>query len=77
MFPGRSARKLMEALAARVAVSTGSACSSAAQLPSHVFTAIGLSREDADSCLRLSLGRFNDDNDIQATLAAFREALSP
>ena len=39
------------------AVSSGAACSSGAIEPSHVLTAIGLSRERAKSCLRFSLGK--------------------
>jgi cysteine desulfurase len=41
------------------AVSSGAACSSGAVEPSHVLTAIGLSRADARSCLRISLGQSN------------------
>jgi cysteine desulfurase len=40
-----------------ISCSTGAACSSGAVAPSHVLTAIGLSRERARSSLRFSLGR--------------------
>lgn len=40
-----------------IACSTGAACSSGAVEPSHVLTAMGVSREDARSTVRFSLGR--------------------
>jgi cysteine desulfurase len=51
-----------------VAVSTGSACQSAVPTVSHVLTAMGLSRADAEECIRISVGRFTTDAEIdQAT----------
>jgi len=49
---------LVMACAPELAFSTGSACSSADVAPSHVLTAMGLSREDASRSLRLAIGRF-------------------
>ena len=42
---------------AGIAVSNGSACTSGAQQPSSVLTAIGLSRELAQATIRVSIGR--------------------
>jgi len=47
-----------------IASSTGSACSSKSLDPSHVLLAIGLKREDAHGSLRVSLGRFTTEEDI-------------
>lgn len=47
-------------------VSSGAACSSGAVEPSHVLTAIGLSRRDAKSCIRFSLGRSNTIEQVDA-----------
>ena len=52
------------------AVSSGAACSSGAVEPSHVLLAIGLSREQARSCLRLSIGHGTVEEDIDRFLAA-------
>jgi len=47
-----------------IAVSTGSACSSAKLEPSYVLLAIGLKPEQAHSSLRISLGRKTTEKDI-------------
>jgi len=52
------------------AVSGGAACSSGAVEPSHVLTAIGLTKEQARSSLRFSLGRQNDQSQVDALIEA-------
>ena len=52
------------------AISSGSACSSGAVEPSHVLLAMGLSREDARSSLRFSLGRSNTVEQVDALIDA-------
>jgi cysteine desulfurase len=56
-FPGVRAVDLLKALP-DLALSTGSACSSAEIEPSYVLRAIGCDRERAGSSIRVSLGRF-------------------
>ena len=51
-----------------IAVSNGSACSSALVQPSHVLLAMGLSNNDAMSSLRISLGKHNTKKDIDLLL---------
>ncbi len=54
------------------AVSSGSACSSGAVEPSHVLSAIGLSRDNAKSTLRFSLGRETDAGQVESLLDTLR-----
>jgi cysteine desulfurase len=54
-----------------IAVSTGSACSSGSLEPSHVLLSIGCPAEIAHGSLRLSLGRFTTDEDVDFFLEVF------
>jgi cysteine desulfurase len=47
-----------------VAISTGSACSEGKVEPSHVLMAMGMSQADASSSVRISLGRFTSEEEI-------------
>ena len=53
---------------AGVAASSGSACTSGAQRPSHVLEAMGVSAQDAVGGLRLSLGHSNTPADVEYVL---------
>ncbi len=58
-----------------LAISTGSACTSASLEPSHVLRAIGLPDELAHSSLRLSFGRYTSAADVNAAVAQLRHAV--
>ncbi|WP_149241341.1 cysteine desulfurase family protein [Dyadobacter sp. 32] len=55
-----------------IAISNGSACTSASIEPSHVLIAHGLSETEAFSCLRFSLGRFNSVEEVVAVVGKVR-----
>lgn len=74
-FKGIAADLLIARLP-RICVSNGAACSSGALAPSHVLLAMGLSRDDAESTVRISLGRFTTLEHVQeAAYAITEEAL--
>jgi cysteine desulfurase len=64
------AEALMMTFNQRIAVSTGSACSSASLEPSHVLTAMGLDQTNAHSSLRFSLGRYTTPEEIDLVVEA-------
>ncbi|MET3989496.1 cysteine desulfurase [Bradyrhizobium sp. S3.9.2] len=73
-IPGVDADRLVGALQPDLAISTNAACSSGVMEPSHVLLAIGLSREEAESTVRVGFGRFNslEEVTIAANLLATR-----
>lgn len=75
-FSGIPGEKILLSLGREgIAVSMGSACSSGSMEPSHVLLAMGLSREEAMSSLRFSLGRDTRSGDIDRTVAALGRIL--
>jgi cysteine desulfurase len=65
-FEGVEGESLLAAVQPDLAVSTGSACTSATQEPSYVLRALGRDDRLAESSLRFSLGRFTSEADIDA-----------
>ena len=77
VFEGLEGESLVIALdLAGFAVSTGAACSSGAVHASHVLLAMGLSQEDARASMRFSLGRTNDEAQVDALLDALEGAVA-
>lgn len=65
-FPFVEAEALMLALKETVAVSSGSACTSASLEPSYVLRAMGVEEERAHASLRFGLGRINTEAEVDA-----------
>ena len=74
-FPGFSGEEIVASVGDRLAISTGSACSSVKVEPSHVLLALGIGPISAQSALRISVGRFNTENDIDRTLHILSEII--
>jgi cysteine desulfurase len=58
-----------------LAISSGSACTSASLEPSYVLRALGLNDELAHSSLRFGFGRFTTEEDVDHAIAQLREAV--
>jgi cysteine desulfurase len=58
-----------------LAVSQGSACTSATHQPSHVLKAIGLSDELALASIRIGLGRFTIEKEIEIAIKTIKEVI--
>ena len=73
-FPGTEADRVILEMK-EIALSTGSACSSASPEPSHVLRAIGLDRAEAVASIRFGLSRFTTGEEIDYTIGRLAEVV--
>ncbi|MBS3185830.1 aminotransferase class V-fold PLP-dependent enzyme [Pseudomonas sp. PCH44] len=64
------------ALASELALSTTSACNSASNAASHVLLALGLDEARARKSVRVSIGRFSSEAEVDTAIAVFGRALT-
>ena len=75
-FPYVDGTNLLNALSTKIAVSNGSACNSASVEPSHVLLAMGVERSLAYASLRLSIGKYTREEDIDRAIEIISEAVT-
>lgn len=74
-FAGVDAENLLMIFNQHLAISPGSACTSASIDPSHVLKALGLTDEQAYASVRISFGRFNEEQDVDFAAKTLVEAV--
>jgi cysteine desulfurase len=74
-FEDVEGESLLAAVRPELAVSTGSACASASNEASYVLRALGRDERLAESSLRLSLGRFTTEVQIEQALEVLARAV--
>ncbi|MBK9012774.1 MAG: IscS subfamily cysteine desulfurase [Saprospiraceae bacterium] len=67
---------LMMTFNQEIALSSGSACTSASLEPSYVLVALGLGDDLAHSSLRFSLGRFTSEDDVNYAIEAIKKGVN-
>lgn len=71
-FEGLDSEALIVALKDLIAISNGSACTSASYTPSHVLKAMGMTDDDANACVRFSWCHMTPDIDWDAVAERIR-----
>lgn len=73
-LPGVESKALIVRLKG-VAISSGSACTTIKAEPSHVIQALGFGKQRAHEAIRIGVGRFNDDQQIESAALQILEAV--
>lgn len=74
-FPGLDSEALIVALKDLVAISNGSACTSNSYTPSHVLMAMGMTKDEANSCIRMSWCHMTPDVDWPVVVKTIKTLL--
>lgn len=75
-FPGAESRAVINSVSGDLAISAGSACTTASVEPSHVLLAMGLGEARAHSSIRIGLGRFSTDDEVDRSADLIAGAVS-
>ena len=72
---GVDAEALVLRVRPRLSIATGSACTAQSLEPSHVLLALGLSRDEAESAVRISVGRFTTEAEVDLAVDILTDAV--
>ena len=76
LLPGISAEQAIASLDLKgILISGGAACASRSGMPSHVYTAMGLSQSEAQRVVRISIGRHTTAQELDFAAAAIEELI--
>lgn len=75
-FLGSPNAALVARVRDRLAISTGSACSSGIEAPSHVLRAMRLRDDVVDGAVRIGLGKWTTDGEVEAATSVLAEAVA-
>jgi cysteine desulfurase len=59
-----------------IAISTGAACTSVSLKPNHVLKAIGLTGDEIKSSIRIGIGRFNTEKEVDYVISRIGETIN-
>ena len=75
IFPGIDGKAIINTINKKIAISAGSACTIQSVEPSHVLLALGMNEEDSHSAIRIGMGRFNTDDEIDYLINRILDAV--
>ena len=73
--PGVPNSAIVARIRHRLAISTGSACSSGVESPSHVLQSLRLPEDVVDGAFRIGIGKFTTEEEIDSAATIFSEAV--
>src|SRR6218665_35199 len=76
LVPYEDTEQLLLSLSSHLAISRGSACAGLVQQPSHVLKAMGLTDAQAGRALRISVGRFTTEQEIDEAVELLSQAIN-
>jgi cysteine desulfurase len=74
-FKSVESKAIINSISKKIAISAGSACTTQLVEPSHVLLALGHDEERAHSSIRIGLGRFNTQEEINYTIQEISNSL--